>query len=83
VESPLAVGPSPLFQIGSTTKTYTATAIMALAEAGKVGLDEPVRAYVPEFRLRDEAATTKRHRILPARQFAHDPPDSQRWTGHK
>ena len=56
VENPLAVGPSTLFQIGSTTKTYTATAIMALAEAGKVGLDDAVRGYVPELRLKDEAA---------------------------
>lgn len=56
IGNPLAVGPSTLFQIGSTTKTYTATAIMALAEAGEVGLDDPVRAYVPEFRVRDEAA---------------------------
>jgi len=56
VENPLAVGPSTLFQIGSTTKTYTATAIMALVEAGKVGLDEPVRTYVPELQLKDEAA---------------------------
>jgi len=56
VENPLAVGPSTLFQIGSTTKTYTATASMALAEAGEVGLDDPVRGYVPELRLKDEAA---------------------------
>src|SRR5215472_11099252 len=56
VENELAVGPSTLFQIGSTTKTYTATATMALAEAGEVGLDDPVRAYVPELRLKDEAA---------------------------
>lgn len=56
VENPLAVGPSTLFQIGSTTKTYTATAMMALAAAGEVGLDDPVRAYVPELRLKDESA---------------------------
>ena len=56
VENPLAVGTSTLFQIGSTTKTYTATASMALAEAGEVGLDDPVRGYVPELRLKDEAA---------------------------
>jgi CubicO group peptidase (beta-lactamase class C family) len=41
VENPLAVGPSTLFQVGSITKTYTATAIMTLAEAGEVGLDDP------------------------------------------
>ena len=56
VENPLGVGPSTLFQIGSTTKTYTATAIMALAEAGEVALDDRVRVYVPELRLKDEAA---------------------------
>jgi CubicO group peptidase (beta-lactamase class C family) len=56
VENPLAVGPSTLFQVGSITKTYTATAIMRLAEAGEVGLDDPVRTYVPELRLKDEAA---------------------------
>jgi CubicO group peptidase (beta-lactamase class C family) len=56
VENPLAVGPSTLFQIGSTTKTYTATAIMALADAGEVALDDPVRGYVPELRLKDETA---------------------------
>jgi Beta-lactamase len=51
-ENPLAVGPSTLSQVGSITKAYTATAIMALAEAGKVGLDDPVRAYVPELHSR-------------------------------
>jgi CubicO group peptidase (beta-lactamase class C family) len=56
VDNPLPVGPSTLFQIGSTTKTYTATAIMALVEAGEVGLDDPVCTYVPELRLKDEAA---------------------------
>lgn len=55
VENPLAVGRSTLFQIGSTTKTYTATAIMALVEAGEVGLDDPVRAHVPDLRLKDDA----------------------------
>ena len=43
MENPLAVGPSTLFQISSITKTYTATAIMRLAEAGEVGLDDPAR----------------------------------------
>ena len=56
VENPLAVRPSTLFQVGSITKTYTATAIMRLAAAGEVGLADPVRAYVPELRLKDEAA---------------------------
>ncbi len=64
VDHPLAVDGDTLFQIGSITKTVTATALMRLVEAGTVGLDVPVRTYVPELRLRDEgvaAAVTLRH----------------------
>ena len=43
-----------LFQIGSTAKTFTATAIMALADQGVVTLDAVVRDYLPELRLHDE-----------------------------
>src|SRR4029079_16833094 len=39
--------------------TFTATAIMRLVEQGKVSLDEPVRTYLPEFKLRDEAVAAK------------------------
>ncbi len=46
--------PDTLFQIGSITKTFTATAIMRLVERGDVDLDASVRTYLPEFRLSDE-----------------------------
>jgi CubicO group peptidase (beta-lactamase class C family) len=54
VEDPLPVTERTLFQIGSTTKTYTATAIMRLVAQGRVDLDERVRAYLPSLRLADE-----------------------------
>jgi CubicO group peptidase (beta-lactamase class C family) len=54
VEHPLPVDGGTLFQIGSTTKTFTATAIMRLVERGDVDLAAPVRTYVPELRLQDE-----------------------------
>lgn len=54
IENPLEVDERTLFQIGSTGKTFTATAIMRLCEAGLVALEAPVRTYVPELRLRDE-----------------------------
>ena len=54
VEDPLPVDAGTLFQIGSTGKTYTATAIMVFVERGLIDLDAPVRRYVPELRLRDE-----------------------------
>lgn len=34
------------FRIGSTTKTFTAAAILQLVEAGKVGLDDKIDKYV-------------------------------------
>ena len=45
-----------LFQIGSITKTWTATLVMQLVDEGDVDLDRPVRDYVPELVLADEAA---------------------------
>lgn len=53
IENPLPITEDTLFQIGSTTKTFTATAVMRLVEAGKLDLDEPVRTYLPALRLAD------------------------------
>jgi CubicO group peptidase (beta-lactamase class C family) len=44
-----AVGPDSLFIIGSTTKSMTALAILQLADAGKLRLDDPVTQYLPSF----------------------------------
>lgn len=41
------------FEMGSITKTYTATAIMRLIEQGAIDLEAPVRTYVPELKLAD------------------------------
>lgn len=59
IENPLAVNAETLFQIGSTTKTYTATALMVLVEQGKVDLQAKVRDYLPEFKVKDEAAASE------------------------
>jgi CubicO group peptidase (beta-lactamase class C family) len=48
--------PDSLFQIGSITKLWTSTLVLQLVDEGKVDLDVPVRTYLPEFRLGDEAA---------------------------
>jgi CubicO group peptidase (beta-lactamase class C family) len=39
-----------LFRIGSTSKTFTGTAAMRLADSGLLNLDEEVTRYVPGFR---------------------------------
>lgn len=55
VEYPLPVSADTLFRIGSTTKTFTGTAMMRLVERGKVDLGAPVRAYLAGFKLSDES----------------------------
>jgi CubicO group peptidase (beta-lactamase class C family) len=53
-----------IYQCGSMTKTWTAIAFMQLVDEGKVGLDEPVRTYVPGFEVADAevgARVTPRH----------------------
>ena len=50
VENPLPVDEGTLFQAGSTTKTFTATAMLRLVDQGLIDLDAPVCSYVPEFR---------------------------------
>ena len=59
LDNPLPVDRDTLFVLGSVTKTYTATAIMRLVEAGRVELEAPVRRYVPELRLPDEGAAAQ------------------------
>lgn len=47
------VAPDTLFQIGSLTKTFTATAIWKLIDDGDLALDGRVRRYLRGLRLRD------------------------------
>ena len=64
VEAPVPVDADTLFQIGSTSKTFTGTVAMRLVEAGKLDLDAPIRTYLPDLTLRDEATAagaTLRH----------------------
>ncbi len=51
VEDPLPIHERTLFQIGSVSKTFTATLIMALVERGRLTLDDPVGRYLPAFRV--------------------------------
>jgi CubicO group peptidase (beta-lactamase class C family) len=53
-----------VYQCGSMTKTWTALAFVQLVGEGKVDLDEPVRTYLPDFRVADpfvSAHVTPRH----------------------
>lgn len=54
-----AVTPRTPFVLGSLSKSFTALAIMQLAQAGKITLDAPVRRYLPWFRLADARASAR------------------------
>lgn len=56
VANPLPVDEDTIFTLGSTTKSFTATALVILAEQGKVDFDAPVRRYLPDLRLADDRA---------------------------
>ncbi|MEE1061235.1 MAG: serine hydrolase domain-containing protein [Ruminococcus sp.] len=43
-----------LYSVGSVSKVYVTTAVMQLAEEGKVNLDAPVTEYIPDFTMADE-----------------------------
>lgn len=49
--------PSSVYQIGSVTKQFTASAIMRLVEAGKVRTEDKVRTWIPELDARFDAIT--------------------------
>ena len=57
VEQGLKVTPHTLFPIGSCSKAFTAADVGILVDEGKVGWDEPVRTYLPDFKLQDEYAS--------------------------
>ena len=59
MDYPQPVDGDTLFRIGSTTKTFTGTAVMRLVEQGRLDLDAPVRTYLPDLRLADESVAAR------------------------
>lgn len=57
VEKKLPVTPETRFAIGSSTKAFTTAALGMLVDEGKIEWDEPVRTWLPAFRLHDPYAT--------------------------
>jgi len=56
-----AAGLDSIFPMASITKLFTATAVMALVEDGRVGLNRRVREYIPEFVGEGKDAILVRH----------------------
>jgi CubicO group peptidase (beta-lactamase class C family) len=59
VDHPVPVDGDTVFRVGSTTKSFTGTTLMRLAERGKVELDAPVRRYLPDFAVADPFASAQ------------------------
>jgi CubicO group peptidase (beta-lactamase class C family) len=57
VKNKLDVTPDTLFAIGSCTKAFTATILGILVDEGKLDWDQPVRTYLPCFKLQDPVAS--------------------------
>jgi CubicO group peptidase (beta-lactamase class C family) len=49
LERGIALVPDSILEAGSVSKQFTAAAVLLLAEAGKLSLDDPVRKYIPEL----------------------------------
>ncbi len=55
----IPIRPSTIFDIGSTSKQFTAAAIVLLAQRGKLSLDQDVRDIIPELPEYDEPVTIR------------------------
>ncbi|HMD25742.1 MAG TPA: serine hydrolase domain-containing protein, partial [Streptosporangiaceae bacterium] len=83
-------GPAPdadtVFRIASMTKSFTASAILALRDDGVVKLDDPAEEYVPELRgwplvTPDSARVSIRHLLTMTAGFPTDDPWGDRQQG--
>lgn len=63
-ESKTPVTPQTRFPIGSITKGMTVTALMELRDAGKFDPREPVKTYLPWFRIDSDRKTIYAHQLL-------------------
>lgn len=57
LELEVKVEPDMVFRLGSITKQFTATAILMLAEQGKVSLQDEISKYLPTFPTGDKKVT--------------------------
>jgi CubicO group peptidase (beta-lactamase class C family) len=83
-------GPPPdagtVFRIASMTKSFTASALLALRDDGALGLDDLAEAYVPELRgwpspSPDSARVSLRHLLTMTAGFPTDDPWGDRQQG--
>ncbi len=57
IELGVKIEPDMIFRLGSITKQFTATAILMLAEQGKLSLQDEISKYLPPFTSGDKKVT--------------------------
>ena len=63
------VNEQTLFSLASISKTFTAVAVMQLAEAGLIDLDEPISTYLPEFSMHPDLSGEGDYRNITVRML--------------
>lgn len=79
VEANQPATPQSIFRIASMSKSFTALAILALRDEGKLSLDDAVTSHIPEFAgvalpTKDAPAITIRHLLTHSEGFPEDNP---------
>jgi CubicO group peptidase (beta-lactamase class C family) len=68
------VTPDTLFTVYSVSKGITATVLHVLAEQGKIGYDDPIADYWPEFAQHGKERTLVRHALSHLSAIPQMPP---------
>jgi D-alanyl-D-alanine carboxypeptidase len=73
--------PETVFRLASVTKTFTGTAVLMLADRGKLALDDPVTKFLPEYPAAGQKIAV-RHLLSHTSGLADylDRPDSMAWA---
>jgi CubicO group peptidase (beta-lactamase class C family) len=82
-----AVTPGTWFSLQSTSKTFTATAVLLAVQDGLLELDEPITTYLPDFTVQStfeddpQSRITLRHLLSHTAGFTIEAPVGNNWDG--
>jgi D-alanyl-D-alanine carboxypeptidase len=85
VKTGAALRPQDLFEIGSISKSFTAIALLQLAEEGKLRLDRPIMELLPWLRIDSAYEPIRVHHLLSHTSGLPNPlslPAEPLWTAH-
>jgi CubicO group peptidase (beta-lactamase class C family) len=86
-DDPEPVTADTIFSVQSTSKAFTATAVLLAVEDGLVDLDAPITTYLPDFTVHSifedhpESRITLRHLLSHTAGFTHEAPIGNNWDG--